>query len=265
MDRSTERIFRIPFMVIINNKKNATTSTIINELRVFFQPEGHDAKIIKGRNDDYFSQKIRNVISHGSLKTMIVFLDKTRGWELTEEGKKFLDEHMETIDEISRILCNDSFSYNDKINFIDLAVLPFFPRRKTNNKSKRKVQKIYLYDENVSEGQIYEKTISVRERSKKLRDKAIEHFTDSSGRIRCSICGYDFKETFGDYGKGYIEIHHIKPVFEYEEKDIDVVLSKALTNLTPVCANCHRMLHHKKEVSYEKVKQIFEENNKKQH
>lgn len=55
-----------------------------------------------------------------------------------------------------------------------------------------------------------------------------------------------------------IEIHHKKPVYQYEEKDVDAVLSSALDNLVPVCSNCHRMLHHKKGITFEEVKIIYD-------
>lgn len=118
-----------------------------------------------------------------------------------------------------------------------------------------------FYDENISEGKISVKSVVVRERSKKLREKAVLHFTDEKGSIKCRICGYEFAVHYGDYGSGYLEIHHRKPVYQYEEKDVDAVLSSALDNLVPVCSNCHRMLHRKKGITFEEVKKIYDDNN----
>lgn len=57
----------------------------------------------------------------------------------------------------------------------------------------------------------------------------------------CSICGFDFKKKYGQLGDGFIHVHHIVPVSKLgpgyvidPEKD-----------LTPVCPNCHAMLHRK--------------------
>lgn len=264
---STERIFRVPFMVILKENGDSTSEEIIDILRKQFNPDGHDAETISGRKDDYFSQKVRNIKSHSSLNDYVEYKSKKEGWCLKAEGYKFLNDNAEIVEEINRILSNDSFSYSEKISFIDEAIVPFFPRRVMKAKTgkatvKKKYKKIIFYDENVSEGKVTTKTIIVRERSRKLRDKAIEHFKIGD-KIKCSICGFEFAVTYGEYGKGYIEIHHKKPVYQYDDKDIDIVLKDALDNLTPVCANCHRMLHHQKGITYDEVKKIYDDNNKK--
>jgi putative restriction endonuclease len=43
-----------------------------------------------------------------------------------------------------------------------------------------------------------------------------------------------------DFAEGFIEVHHIVPLSAGEQ-----VVDPA-KDLIPVCANCHRMLHHKK-------------------
>ena len=55
----------------------------------------------------------------------------------------------------------------------------------------------------------------------------------------------DFKRTYyGDtYGKPCIEIHHLKPIFQYEGKSETKTIEDALNNLLPVCPNCHRVIH----------------------
>lgn len=259
----SERIFWVPFLLELKNCGMLSTTEIMQNLREKFDPKGHDADIITNRNDDYFSQKVRNIKSHSSLSEYVIYSDDGF-WSLSDNGHIFLNEIGDVVDEIDSILNNTSFDYYDKITFIDVAVLPFFSRKSTIKPVKvtKKVKKTIFYDENIVEGKTSTKTIVVRERSRKLRDKAIEHFTDDDGRIKCCICGYEFASKYGEYGSGYIEIHHKKPVYQYEDKDVDSVLSEALTNLAPVCANCHRMLHHKKGYSFEEVKKIYEDNNK---
>jgi len=261
LDRSTERIFWFPFLMLLKENGEMITSNIIKELRNMLQPKGHDSEIINGRSDDYFSQKIRNIKSHQSLDKY-VFYDELGNWRLNDDGLIFIDNNSDVVDQIYGIVSNTSFDYFDKITFIDLVVLPFFPRRKSSSTtiSRRVVKKVIFYDENVSEGKISSKTVIIRERSRKLREKAIEHFSDASGNIGCCICGFEFNKAYGEYGKGYIEIHHKKPVYQYEDKDINTVLIDALENLVPVCANCHRMLHHKKGISFEEVEKIYNDN-----
>jgi len=46
---------------------------------------------------------------------------------------------------------------------------------------------------------------SIYERSPSLRKKAI----DIHGK-KCQVCEFDFEDFYGDWGKGFIEIHHIR-------------------------------------------------------
>ena len=72
------------------------------------------------------------------------------------------------------------------------------------------------------------------------------------------ICGFDFELKYGELGKGYIEVHHIKPLFNLDE----VVVVNPETDLICVCANCHRMLHRFKNyiVLPEELQQMIEDN-----
>jgi 5-methylcytosine-specific restriction protein A len=88
-----------------------------------------------------------------------------------------------------------------------------------------------------SEGKKYAYYTTRYERSSINRNAAIK----IHGTI-CQGCGFDFEETYGEIGKNYIEVHHVKPL--YEENDI-VEINPA-TDLICVCANCHRMIHRRK-------------------
>ena len=59
---------------------------------------------------------------------------------------------------------------------------------------------------------------------------------------KCQVCGFDFEKTYGDLGKGYIEVHHTKQLYSLDEE----MVVNPETDLVCVCANCHRMLHRKK-------------------
>ena len=86
------------------------------------------------------------------------------------------------------------------------------------------------------------------ERSNKLRKYAIEHFQDN-GIISCNACNFVFEKFYGkELGEGFIEIHHIKPIYQYEGEDVNKTISQALQNLVPLCSNCHKMVHRKKNI-----------------
>ena len=72
------------------------------------------------------------------------------------------------------------------------------------------------------------------------------------------ICGFDFGQKYGELGKGYIEVHHIKSLATLEQ---EVVINPE-TDLICVCENCHRMLHRFKNyiVTVEELKYIVEDN-----
>jgi len=86
------------------------------------------------------------------------------------------------------------------------------------------------------EGASLRVTVNVYERNADARRACIaEYGTD------CSICGFNFSATFGDIGDGFIHVHHLKPLSEIAgEYTVDPV-----TDLRPVCPNCHAMLHRR--------------------
>ncbi len=88
------------------------------------------------------------------------------------------------------------------------------------------------------------------ERNPENRRKAIE----IHGTV-CAVCGFDFEKAYGERGKGFIEVHHTEPLGSLtEEKIID-----PQTDLIPVCSNCHRMIHRRKNhvLSVDEVKKLL--------
>ena len=57
-----------------------------------------------------------------------------------------------------------------------------------------------------------------------------------------------------EHADGYIQIHHVKPVSEYEG-EVDVA-----NDLVPLCANCHAMAHRSKTTvtSIEELRALIE-------
>ncbi|MFB5762937.1 HNH endonuclease [Paenibacillus medicaginis] len=76
------------------------------------------------------------------------------------------------------------------------------------------------------------------ERSIKNRTKAIEiHGTT------CKACGFKFNEFYGeDLANNFIEIHHTVPLSELKEG----TSINSLTDLVPLCSNCHSMIHRRR-------------------
>ncbi|WP_375282524.1 HNH endonuclease [Marinicauda pacifica] len=55
----------------------------------------------------------------------------------------------------------------------------------------------------------------------------------------CAICEFDFEAVYGRHGKGFIHVHHLKPLSHARGKR----LTNPTEDLVPVCPNCHYMLH----------------------
>ena len=68
----------------------------------------------------------------------------------------------------------------------------------------------------------------------------------------CSVCGFDFEKRYGERGKNFIEIHHVKPLSHLDSEEF----VDPKTDLFPVCANCHRMIHRRRDsiVSIEEMR-----------
>ena len=65
MPRIGELDMTIPALIIMNENSNGiTTTNLIAELRSRLRPSGEDLDILDNRNDDKFSQKVRNMVSH---------------------------------------------------------------------------------------------------------------------------------------------------------------------------------------------------------
>ena len=82
----------IPFALQILNENpgGVDTSKLIENLRQKMQPSEHDLEILSYRNDDKFSQKVRNLKSHKTLENKNLAVFKDDKFFITEEGKKYL-------------------------------------------------------------------------------------------------------------------------------------------------------------------------------
>lgn len=61
---------------IIKQSPGIRTSELISSARQIMNPTGEDCKILAGRQDDKFSQKVRNLKSHNTLSTLVETTDE---------------------------------------------------------------------------------------------------------------------------------------------------------------------------------------------
>jgi 5-methylcytosine-specific restriction enzyme A len=59
---------------------------------------------------------------------------------------------------------------------------------------------------------------------------------------RCSVCDFSFEALYGEIGRGFIHVHHLKQLADIGSE----YQLNPLTDLRPVCPNCHAMLHRRR-------------------
>ena len=109
--------------------------------------------------------------------------------------------------------------------------------------------------ESLSEGKQSKRYVTTYERNPRYRKQAIAIHGNS-----CAACGFNFGKFYGEYAEGFIHVHHIVPVSEFETpKEIDPE-----TDLIPLCANCHSVVHRKKDktLSIPEVRNLIADNSK---
>ena len=91
--------------------------------------------------------------------------------------------------------------------------------------------------------------VNAYERNIRARKICLEHYG-----YECSVCGMNFQALYGDLGKEYIQVHHIKPLHTIgKQYRLDPI-----NDLRPVCANCHAMIHrYNQNLSIDELKKIM--------
>lgn len=87
------------------------------------------------------------------------------------------------------------------------------------------------------------------ERSPEARLACLAHYGTS-----CSVCGFNFEARYGDIGRGFIHVHHLVPIASIGK----AYLVDPISDLRPVCPNCHEMLHrHEPPYSIDELKRLI--------
>lgn len=89
-------------------------------------------------------------------------------------------------------------------------------------------------DGTFNEGTVAHALVNRFERSAEARARCLAHF----GPV-CKVCNFDFERTFGSLGRGFMHVHHVVDLASIRANYV----VNPLTDLVPVCPNCHAMLH----------------------
>lgn len=95
----------------------------------------------------------------------------------------------------------------------------------------------------------------VRERDRRVVQAAIKRAKERYGKVFCEVCGFDFFQMYGEYGLDFIECHHKVPLAERD----DLGSITRIEDIALLCANCHRIVHRKRNqmLSVEQLKEII--------
>ncbi len=126
----------------------------------------------------------------------------------------------------------------DLINFVD----EIFSLADIRSRADALDPNIPNYREGFPEGKLKEKMHKYKERSSAITAMAKRMTLQREGRLVCKICGFDFKQKYGEIGEGFIEAHHTVPISDLSDTGEET----RIEDIALVCANCHRMLHRKR-------------------
>lgn len=96
-------------------------------------------------------------------------------------------------------------------------------------------------DNSAPEGRLLARWALYRGRDRGLRKRKIRHAQKLQQSLRCEVCTFDFGDTYGPLGVGYVEVHHRFPLHASGPRETK------LEDLALLCANCHRMCHRNHE------------------
>ena len=178
-ERISENQLIIPSLKVFSRRKEGTTtSELIDILTEIMQPKGKDAEIIPGRNDTYFSQKVRNLRSHSTFERDNLAEYKNEKYYITEKGLDFLEDKYE------------------EYEYVNSGYFDIDAQKRANLNLLNNNQKHFVPEDEISEGKLVTTVTKTRKRSAKLREYAFNYYS-GIGEIKCAACGFDFEERYG--------------------------------------------------------------------
>ena len=200
--------------------------------------EFRESELLKQKLEAYENSKITptsNIIEH----TATNVIEKNPNPKV----KSPINKTENYISGISKILEEEKVSKEDKRMIHTRNVIDKYTFSKTS---------LDLSESPEFEGETKEAIIKRNTRSRKNRDLAISVHGSS-----CVICNFNFDDVYGkEISKGFIHVHHTKPLSKNKAQAPNII-----TDLVPVCANCHAMIHRTKEgISISKLRKSISVN-----
>jgi 5-methylcytosine-specific restriction endonuclease McrA len=218
----------IPALEVLRDNPGGLTMTqLIAELERRMRPTGADLVATGTRADSRFSQEVRNLESHKTLRRggKVVHPVPRGPYTITAAGIAFLEDDAQLHDAL-----------------------------KAQGTRRSDLKREYRRDYSeviVEEGLLSERKSRHRTRSRILRREAVrESKRLNGGKLICAACDFEFEVDYGVLGRDYIEMHHTKPLHTSDVTRARVEDALRDGRLVPLCANCHRMAHKKRPGAY---------------
>lgn len=201
----------------------ASKKTAINLRSWISERPPYDREVMESRNEIRWRNNLAFVRKH--LVTSGFISDRVWGeWRITEKGTVYFHE-----------LCRKaegtgSFQHASREALLKVKHLISSPTLLSDDSA-------LTGETEFQEGGRKYQWVTRYERDAQIRAKAIEiHGTTCMG-----YC-FDFEKTYGLIGRGFIEVHHIKPVSSFG----GVVAVNPQSDMITLCSNCHSIAHRKK-------------------
>lgn len=137
----------------------------------------------------------------------------------------------------TRMNTRDAFTYEGLAGVSSYEVsIPVKIIWQFNNPYENRNERIAeeILPETLTEGVSKSILVNKYERNPIARRLCIEHYG-----LQCQVCNFNFHEFYGEIGRDFIHVHHLKLMSEIKQEYV----IDPINDLIPVCANCHAMLH----------------------
>jgi len=204
-------------------KKN----TAVEQAESFGMSGGSASDLITNFKHMIHGDKYTRTSNNETTEYFLIMIKNDFGYSKLENAVKALNEHIQYYENLRNVKMHGLRKILQKykgelLNFVNDIVYP---------------DEIDNSDKIYTEGSCKQVLINKYERDPDARKRCIERH----GFV-CTICQFNFEEVYGDVGKNFIHVHHIKPLSDIkQEYQLDPE-----NDLVPVCPNCHAMIHKRK-------------------
>ena len=90
---SESDLFPTALQILKLHPDGIDTQNLVKQMRIRLKPNGEDVIVLANRNDDRFSQKVRNLKSHKTLEKKNFAIFQENKFFITNDGLAFLDNN----------------------------------------------------------------------------------------------------------------------------------------------------------------------------